>query len=279
MKYALNLPNFGDYADASAMAELAAAAEDAGWDGFFVWDHIVIADSVPVGDPFVILAAAAMATERITIGTLVTPIPRRRPWVLARQAVTLDHLSGGRLIPGVGIGFPPEPEFGTFAETTDAATRGAMLDEGLEVILGIWSGEPFGYNGDHYNVAETTFAPHPVQHPHIPIWVAATWPNRKPILRAAKYQGVVPLADIGGEPGLIDVAGIRSVTEAIARHRETMEGYEVTVPFIPTGDAKVDREAAEAMAEAGGTFAQIGPPAEGQSIDDVRRWVMAGPPS
>ncbi|MGB5187075.1 MAG: LLM class flavin-dependent oxidoreductase, partial [Acidimicrobiia bacterium] len=118
MKYAFNIPNFGSYADAAAVADLAAVAEQSGWDGFVVWDHIVIADGMPVGDPWVILTAVAMKTERIMIGPMVTPLPRRRPWVVARQTVTLDHLSGGRLVLGVGIGVPPEEEFGTFGEPT-----------------------------------------------------------------------------------------------------------------------------------------------------------------
>ena len=123
MKYAFNIPNFGPYADAAAVADLAATAEQSGWDGFVVWDHIVFADGMPVGDPWVILTAVAMRTERMMIGPMVTPLPRRRPWVVARQTVTLDRLSGGRLVLGVGIGVPPEAEFGTFANVPSASTR------------------------------------------------------------------------------------------------------------------------------------------------------------
>lgn len=276
MKYAVNLPNFGDFADAATMAELAAAAEHAGWDGFFVWDHIVIADGMPVGDPFVILSAVACATERITIGTLVTPIPRRRPWVLARQAVSLDHLSRGRFVLGVGIGFPPEPEFGTFSEETSSKTRGDMLDEGIDVLLGMWSGEAFSYEGHHYTVTRTRFAPQPIA--RIPIWAAATWPNMRPIRRAARLDGVYPLADRNGEPGLISADGLAEVVHAVAAERGSMDGYEVAALLVMTGDAEVDRAAAEELATAGVTFAQVGVPPEGESIDGVLEWIATGPP-
>ncbi len=126
-------------------ASLAVDAEQAGWDGVFVWDHMVVWSGNLVGDPWILLAAAAAATERIALGPMVTPLPRRRPWKLAREAVTLDQLSGGRLILGVGIGFPPEPEFTAFGEPTEAKVRAEMLDEGLEIITGLWTGRPFGF--------------------------------------------------------------------------------------------------------------------------------------
>src|SRR5690606_38855182 len=114
MRFAVNLPNFGTFSNPRFMVDLGRIAEEAGWDGFFVWDHIVVGDGMPVADPWVLLGAVAGETERILIGTMVTPVPRRRPWVLARQATTIDHLSDGRLVLGVGIGFPPDIEFGTF---------------------------------------------------------------------------------------------------------------------------------------------------------------------
>lgn len=277
MDFAVNLPNFGDFADPVGVASLAAAAEDSGWDGFFVWDHIVISDGERVGDPFVILSAVAAATERMTIGTLVTPIPRRRPWVLARQCVSLDHLSNGRFVLGVGIGYPPNEEFATFGEPTDAKKRGDMLDEGLDILEGMWSGEPFSYDGAHYTVEETTFGPEPIQQPRIPIWVAATWPNPRPIRRAARFDGVYPLLDVNGVPNMIAADQVAAVVDEIASQRTSMDGYAVAAILIPTGDPARDATAIASLAEAGVTSAQVGPP-PGGSIDDVRAWVMAGPP-
>jgi alkanesulfonate monooxygenase SsuD/methylene tetrahydromethanopterin reductase-like flavin-dependent oxidoreductase (luciferase family) len=278
VRFAVNIPNFGDYSDAAAVADLAKLAEDSGWDGFFVWDHIVISDAMPVGDPFVILSAVACATSQLTIGTLVTPVPRRRPWVLARQCETLDRLSGGRFVLGIGIGFPPGPEFGTFGEVTDARTRGDMLDEGIDVLLGMWSAEPFSYAGNHYSVAETHFAPAPLQQPRIPIWVAATWPNPRPIRRAARLEGVYPLVDAGDGIDLITADGVADVVAAISAQRDGMEGYEVAAPLVMTGNAAADTKAAGELKAAGATFAQVGPP-PGGSIGDVREWVAAGPPA
>jgi len=278
MKYAFNIPNFGPYADAAAVADLAAVAEQSGWDGFVVWDHIVIADGMPVGDPWVILTAVAMKTERIMIGPMVTPLPRRRPWVVARQTVTLDHLSGGRLVLGVGIGVPPEEEFGTFGEPTGVRERAERLDEALDVIVGMWSGEPFSYGGEYYDVKETTFMPRPLQQPRIPIWVAGTWPNKGPFRRAARFDGVYPLADDNGMPTLITPPGVREVVANIASQRTDMNGYEVSAAIVLTGEREEDLRRVAEFEAAGVTWAHIGPAGEGEAFEDVARWVAAGPP-
>jgi alkanesulfonate monooxygenase SsuD/methylene tetrahydromethanopterin reductase-like flavin-dependent oxidoreductase (luciferase family) len=278
MKYAFNIPNFGSYADAAAVADLAAVAEQSGWDGFVVWDHIVIADGMPVGDPWVILTAVAMKTERIMIGPMVTPLPRRRPWVVARQTVTLDHLSGGRLVLGVGIGVPPEEEFGTFGEPTGVRERAERLDEALDVIVGMWSGETFSYGGEYYDVKETTFMPRPLQQPRIPIWVAGTWPNKGPFRRAARFDGVYPLADDNGMPTLITPPGVREVVANIASQRTDMNGYEVSAAIVLTGEREEDLRRVAEFEAAGVTWAHIGPAGEGEAFEDVARWVAAGPP-
>lgn len=194
MKYAISIPNFGDWADPRTMMSLARDAEAAGWDGFFVWDHIRFsATPLPVQDPWVLLAAIAATTERMTIGPMVTPLPRRRPWVVARQAVSIDHLSGGRLMLGVGNGEPVDVEYTAFGDESSLKTRAAMLDEGLAILDGLWSGEEFGFEGDHYRLEPMTFLPRPIQQPRIPIIVAGYWPSRGPIRRAARWDGMNPL--------------------------------------------------------------------------------------
>jgi hypothetical protein len=193
MKYGINLPPFADFADARALAELAREAEAAGWDGFFIWDHILFDPSWhPMVDPWVGLAAVALATDRVRLGTMLTPIPRRRPWKLARETVSLDRLSGGRLILGVGIGDPVQWEYGFFGEPTDAKVRAGMLDEGLAVLAGLWRGERFGFAGEHYRLDEMVFRPMPLQRPRIPIWVGGYWPRKPPFRRAARWDGVCP---------------------------------------------------------------------------------------
>ena len=175
--------------------ELAKEAEKAGWDGFFLWDHIYADDmqDANVLDPFIVLAAIASHTKKIRIGTTVTPLARRQPWKIARETASLDQLSNGRFILGVGLGGDPVNEFAAFGLESNAKIRGEMLDESLEILQGLWSGEKFAYNGKHYQIKETQFLPATVQKPTIPIWVGGNWPNKKPFRRAAKFQGVFPL--------------------------------------------------------------------------------------
>src|SRR5438067_2363908 len=150
MRYGLELPNAGLGGDALTLAGLAALAEEVGWDGVFLEDYIVhhSAPYTPTYDPWVSLAAMAMRTERIRLGTTVTPLSRRRPWKLARETVTLDHLSNGRLILGVGLGDVNDPGFTRMGEVTDAKQRARILDEALDVLVGLWSGQPFNHHGE-----------------------------------------------------------------------------------------------------------------------------------
>jgi alkanesulfonate monooxygenase SsuD/methylene tetrahydromethanopterin reductase-like flavin-dependent oxidoreductase (luciferase family) len=193
MRFGLSLAPFEQFADPRRIADLARDAEQAGWDGFFLWDHMVWNDNWrPILDPWIALAAAAMTTSRIRLGTLITSVGRRRPWKVARETAALDLLSGGRMILGVGLGSPAEWDYGAFGEETTDRIRAQKLDEGLDIIAGLWSGEPFHYDGLHYNLREMVFLPRPVQTPRIPIWVAGRWPNKAPILRAARWDGACP---------------------------------------------------------------------------------------
>jgi alkanesulfonate monooxygenase SsuD/methylene tetrahydromethanopterin reductase-like flavin-dependent oxidoreductase (luciferase family) len=195
------------------VAQLAARAEQRGWHGFFVWDHVAYRDPVrALADPWITLAAVAAATEQVTIGPLVTPIPRRRPHQLARETVTLDRLSGGRLVLGVGLGSPRTGEFDAerFGEEGDPRARARLLDEGLERLTSYWDGE---------------FEPRPVQRPRIPVWVAATWPNRRPLRRAARWDGLFPVE----LPGPEDLAELQAEVEAM-REDDGPFDYVVTNP-------------------------------------------------
>jgi alkanesulfonate monooxygenase SsuD/methylene tetrahydromethanopterin reductase-like flavin-dependent oxidoreductase (luciferase family) len=191
MRYCLNLPTGGICADARTLAEFAAIAEDAGWDGVFVEDYLVYQNrqDVPTCDPWIALTAMALKTERVRLGTMVTALARRRPWKLARETATLDQLSGGRLTLGVGLGDFSDMSFVNFGEELHPPTRAAMLDEALDVLVGLWSGQPFSYAGRFFQVQETTFLPQPVQQPRIPIWVGGAYPNPRPLRRAARWDG------------------------------------------------------------------------------------------
>jgi alkanesulfonate monooxygenase SsuD/methylene tetrahydromethanopterin reductase-like flavin-dependent oxidoreductase (luciferase family) len=191
MQYGLTLPNVGVYGDARTLSDLARVAEEAGWDGFFLWDTIHFqAEKQAVCDPWIALAAVAMRTERIKIGTMVAAPARRQPWKMARETVTLDHLSHGRFIFGVGAGDGSDRGFTAFGAETNGKKRATLLDESLEILQGLWSGQPFSYNGQHYHIEEITFLPSPVQTPRIPIWIGGLWPRKGPMSRAARFDGI-----------------------------------------------------------------------------------------
>ncbi|WP_199423098.1 LLM class flavin-dependent oxidoreductase [Actinotalea solisilvae] len=259
MRFCVTVPNFGPGVDVDLLARWAVDAEEAGWDGFFLWDHLLAWDPGPVDvvDPWMALAVAADRTSRIRLGTLVTPLPRRRPVKLARETVTLDRLSGGRAVLGVGMGgFPYEWDF--LGEEPDLPTRGRMLDEHLDLLARLWSGEPVEHRGEHYRVAGTAdqpfsarLHPPPVQRPRIPVWVAGTWPGTRPFRRAARWDGVVPMrAD-----GPWTVQDTRDVHAAVAAQRDPGAGpFDLVVP----GESEPGRtaDAAGPHADAGGTWWQ-----------------------
>ena len=259
MKFAVNVQNFGEFADIHRLVELAKEAEDNGWDGFFLWDHINW--DIDMIDPWVALAAIAAATSHIKIGTMVTPLARRRPWKVARETITLDQLSGGRVVLGVGLGYPPEVEFTKLGEAADDRVRAQKLDEGLDILIGLWSGEPFSYQGEHYQLDNVTFLPKPVQEPRIPIWVAGMWPKKRPFRRGARYDGIVPMkAESSGEPALITPAEIADVVAYTRSHREPGAPFDVVLgAYIPT-DPSGARDVVDAFADAGATWLMEGLP-------------------
>lgn len=211
MRFALYAPNFGPFGDARVLSDMAAEAERAGWDGFFIWDHIAgDAYSRIMVDPWVALAAMALKTTTIRIGALVTPIPRRRPWKVARETVSIDHLSGGRLIFGAGSG-GVGAEWERFGEVDHPVARGEMLDEGLDILTGLWSGDPYTLEGKHYTVENQQFLPKPFQQPRIPIWIAGKWPHKKPIIRALRYDGVFPI--IANDPSYLNPPSLKALEE------------------------------------------------------------------
>ena len=224
------VPNFGE--EPSGLIELGVAAESAGFDGFFLWDHIVFSnrgDGPPIIDPWLVLAVVAARTSRIKLGTMITPVPRRRPWQLARQTTSLDRLSGGRLILGVGIGSPAYGDFGIFHEPSGDRVRADMLDEGLAVLNGLWSGERFAHAGQHYTVDPVRFTPAPVQRPRVPVWVGGVLPAARPISRAARWDGVVPIRFAERSQIRPSAADIAAEREQVTAARGSADGYDVVV--------------------------------------------------
>lgn len=252
MRHGLFLPPFGDLAEPARMVELAIAAEEAGWDGLFLWDHVVYRDpATHLADPWVVLGAVAQATTRLRLGTMITPPPRRRPQVLARQVATLDRLCGGRVTLGVGIGGDAYGEFSDFGDEPDARTRGAMLDEELALLRELWSGEEVTHRGTHHTVDGHRFLPTPVQEGGPPLWAAARRGNRKPLARAARLDGIFPI-ELEGPDDLRELlAELDEVSEHAAprpgslRERQRAGRYDVCVNLL-AGTDPADWEAAGA---------------------------------
>jgi alkanesulfonate monooxygenase SsuD/methylene tetrahydromethanopterin reductase-like flavin-dependent oxidoreductase (luciferase family) len=207
LQYGLSLPTGGECADLRFLVLLAERAEAAGWDGIFLEDYICYGGdaSMPTCNTWIALAAMAIRTEHVRLGTEVTPLTRRRPWAVAREATGIDQLSGGRMILGVGLGDTGEsvgvdPSFARFGEERDARTRGAMLDEALQIVAGLWTGEPFAFRGAHFVVDEVTFLPRPVQEPRIPIWIGGGYPSPRPTRRALRWDGSCLYKETHGGP-------------------------------------------------------------------------------
>jgi alkanesulfonate monooxygenase SsuD/methylene tetrahydromethanopterin reductase-like flavin-dependent oxidoreductase (luciferase family) len=281
MKYGIYLPNFGAYGSAHALAKLARDAEEAGWDGFFLWDHIAGFEG-DIVDPWVALAAIAMSTRRIRIGTTVTPLPRRRPWKVARETVSIDHLSAGRLILSVGTGLGLE-EWDHLGEETNLITRGDMLDEALDVLVGLWSGESFQFDGRHYTVRDSQFLPRPVQSPRIPIWVGGFWPNKRPFRRAARWDGAFPLFDDNTDR----LAEFKETAAFIQGHRTASGPYDlINTGFTPGNEPVESAEIVTPFAAAGATWwlELIVPNRFGAGFEEpwpveaMRQRVLQGPP-
>ena len=251
MKYGFVLPR----GDAQTAAEFAHQAEEAGWDGFFVWEPVWGIDA------WVCLTAAAMRTKRIRLGTMLTPISRMRPWKLASESATLDNLSNGRVILSVGLG-AVETGFETFSEVTDRKVRAELLDEGLEVLTGLWSGEIFHFSGNHYNIeiTEQTFnpPPPPIQKPRIPIWVVGAWPRKKSMQRAMRYDGLLP--NVMGEDGKVRMNPttpdeIREMKAFITANRESDTPFDIVIEGqIPGNDPGEAEKIIAPYAMAGATW-------------------------
>lgn len=213
------------------LLDLTVEADRAGWDGVFLWDHLFFPWVIPIAEPWTVLSAASSLTERVRLGTNVTPLPRRMPQTLAKQLSTLDHLSGGRVILGAGLGGAGEggdagPEFSGFGLPSDYGTLGEMTDEALDIVTALWSGEQVSYTGKHYTVKEVTFQPPPLQKPRIPVWIGGS--SRGALRRAAKWDGWVPAgpAPSAGAPGL-SVKEVEEKLSVIMEHREGRASYDI----------------------------------------------------
>jgi len=243
VRFGLDLTIFGELADPSLLAELAVEAEQAGWHGFFLWDHTATAHDPAVTDPWIALAAAAVRTERLILGPMVTPLARRRMTKLARETVALDHLSGGRLVLGVGLGANHESEFSDFGDEGDPRIRARILDESLALLDQLWSGRPVAFEGDYLRTVADPFLPVPLQQPRIPVWVAGMWPNKRPMRRAAAWDGAFPIKADGGFEYQMTPAEMADVRDFI----QTERTHDGPSDLVHAGLLSGDRAADEAL--------------------------------
>jgi alkanesulfonate monooxygenase SsuD/methylene tetrahydromethanopterin reductase-like flavin-dependent oxidoreductase (luciferase family) len=278
VRFGLYLPPFGEFADARRVADLAVAAEETGWAGLFLWDHMLADPGLAVAEAWTTLAAMAMVTRAIRIGALVTPLARRRPWTLARQIATIDQLSGGRLVAGIGLGDDGWKEFSSFGETAEPRARGQLLDESLEILQGLLSGQPVRYQGDRYAVDSGPFLPRPAQDP-VPIWAACSWPNRKPLARAARLQGCFPVFMTDGQRPAPPAAENLIALRAELRRLGAPDDHDLIVRCALHRLDPAQRPGVLAtLADCGVTWLLegFGP---GQSATAVEAFVQAGPPT
>lgn len=272
MRFGFVLPG----GDARAAADLAYEAEQTGWDGFFVYETVYGVDA------WVSLAAAAMRTDRVRLGTMLTPLSRMRPWKLASEAITLDHLSGGRVVISVGLG-ALDTGFAAFGEVTDRRARAELLDEGLDIVTGLWAGQPFSHRGKHYSVRPVDFPtpPPPVQRPRIPIWVVGVWPRPPSMRRVLRYDGVIP--SVIGSDGVARQAGpeaVRAIGAFVAERRPAAAPFDIIVEGETPGDGTSGPETLASWEEAGATWWMetmwgAGP---ADLVQAVQRRLRQGPP-
>jgi alkanesulfonate monooxygenase SsuD/methylene tetrahydromethanopterin reductase-like flavin-dependent oxidoreductase (luciferase family) len=271
MRYGIEIVTFGEYANPRRVVQFAQAAEAAGWEGLWVWDHITF--SAGVGDPWVILSAVAATTERLKLCPGIAPLPRYRPHVLARMLTSLDILSQGRLIFGTGLG-GVENEFTAFGEEGDATTRAALLDEGLEVLTHLWSGEPVTYRGRHYTVEGAILIPQPVQRPRISVWIGG---ESKPAMRrAARWDGWIIGATSPEVKMIKTPEQLADQVAYIRQHRTNDAPFEVAIDGI---SGPHDGPLTHGYAEAGATWWFESLFGLRGNVEEMLARVKAGPPS
>ena len=273
INFGIYIANHGISAEPQDYIDLAIAAEENNWNGFFLWDHIHSDEKHDVLDPFIILSAIASNTKSLKIGTMITPLARRRPWQIARQVTTLDRLSNGRFILGVGLGDPAD--FDPFFEDSNPKIRKEKLEESLVILQKLWKGELFSFSGKHFNLKDVIFLPKPKQET-IPIWVGGEWPNKGPFRRAAKFQGVFPLK-AGGEEALLEPEDIIEIKNFISTYRNVKNDMDIA-QIIVSSINKDENDWINAYINAGITWGMecIWP---GRiSVKDMFALIESGPP-
>src|SRR5690554_3806283 len=263
----------GSYGRAEQILEIASATEEHGWDGFFTWDGISLTAqgwsegtlaALEVWDPFALLAAVAAQTSRVRLGAIVFAVPRRQPWKLAREALTVEHLSQGRLVLPVGIGVPEDAAVsGARDSLTTVRDRARAMDESLEFLAKAWTGELFSHDGEYYGITDVQFLPRPVQRPRVPVWPVGVWPAPRSMRRTARWDGVMLQRGAGSDgEGMLRPDEVADAVSWLRVERERLhgEGFPLAeeLDVVVEGELPADRDAAGALAreyaDAGATW-------------------------
>jgi len=264
-----------------ALVDLAVEAEQSGFDGFFIWDHMTWSNDglgPSIVDPWAVLSAIAVRTERIIIGPMITPVSRRRPWVLARQTVTLDLLAKGRTVFGVGLGAPVHGDFGIFGEETDDRTRAQMLDEGLDLLGRLWTGDVVKFHGKHFQVEPVRFTPTPFNDTKIPVWVGGVLPSTAGMRRAARWDGAVPIRYEGNKLARPTAENIAFVRDLTIERRGTTDGFDLVVWAEVAEDPIAVAAELPAYEQAGTTWwIETARPPQADWYSDLRDRISVGP--
>ena len=269
MRYGFIIPDIQD-ARTNEIVGLARDAEAAGWDAIFFWD----------GDwgysPWITLAGMAVQTERIHLGAVLHPLPWRQPWLFAREAASLDQLSNGRLVVPIGIGAINEQDVERgrtrFGEPVDRKIRAQLMDEALEIVTGLWAGEPVTFHGDHYHMEDFSLRPVHVQSPRIPIWVVGVWGKRKSMERVLRCDGMLVHESA-------PVAEIQAIKAFVEERRTLPTPFDIVMEADTRSDTPEQARAkAQGWAEVGVTWWVEGMWIPDCKLDDVRARIRQGPP-
>ena len=294
MKYGVYVPNFGAYGDPHNLLALASTAEAAGWDGLFLWDHLLLyrRSEIPVIDAWVAISAIAACTDRLIVGPLITPLARRRPWKVAREIISLDHLSRGRAVLGIGLGAPADSEFECFGEDPTDRIRAQKMDEALQIIDALQSGEPVVHDGEYFQIDDVQFLPRPIQKPRVPVWAAAFFPNKKPLRRAGRWDGVFPLKTPTTEVDQLSPSGIdfstmwlspeelKECADIALRDRTSENKFDVVASgAMPLDDPASARAKAQSFQDIGATWWLEWLDEQRGTFDDMLHLIRQGPPA
>ncbi len=279
MKFGFIVP----FATVAQNIELAREIESAGWDGYFTWDGIAVGDgAVEIWDPWTLLAAVAVKTERIILGAMIFPLSRRRPWVVARQALTVDHLSHGRLVVPVGLGAVDDGGFSkVHPEVTDRKERAGLLDETLQILDLAWKGETFTFRGRHYQVDDIQFLPRPVQQPRIPIWTVGAWPYKTSLARSARRDGIIAVDMSRGQVAeeVISPEAVANIKAWMDEHRITTTPFDIIVEGVTKGSDLVEtRSRLQPLTSAGATWWIESRWDDDESSESLLNRIRQGPP-